>query len=86
MSFTPIHKHIEVEPIEEESVIAQNNTTFEEKGKILSFDEDECEYDWHVGDIVYFDAWLIAKYFDSEGKERYLVPEENIRAYEPISE
>lgn len=85
MSFFPIHKHVEVQPIEEDSIIAQNNTTFEEKGTVLSFDT-KCEYAWNVGDIVYFDAWLIAKYFDSEGKERYLVPEENIRAYESISE
>lgn len=87
MKFTPINRHIEVEPLEEGGVVATQNSVFEEKGKILAiahdiqfFSEDE------IGCIVFFDAYLVAKYKDSDGKERWLVPEENIRAYESVSE
>lgn len=83
--FTPHNKHIEVDPIEQDSVVASQNTTFEEKGRVLAA-ADDCEYNWEEGDIVYFDAWLVAKYVDKDGKERYLVPEDKVRAYEPISE
>lgn len=86
MIFTPLNKHIEVEPIEEQAVISAQNATFEEKGKILSFDEDDCEYSWEVGHIIYFDAWQVAKYMDSNGKERYLVPEAAVRACESPDE
>lgn len=85
MSFIPLNKHIEVQPIEEQSIIAQQNAPYEEKGKVLSWALD-CEYNWHEGTVVHFDSWLVARYTDSDGKERWLVPEENIRAYEPLPE
>jgi len=34
------------------------------------------------GDIVYFDSWMAAKFPDSEGKIRFLVQEEHVRAIE----
>lgn len=85
MKFTPINRHVEVEPIEENSVVATQSAVYEEKGKVLSC-ADDCDMAWDVGDIVYFDAWLVAKYKSSDEKERWLVPEENIRAYESVSE
>lgn len=87
MSFIPINQHLEVEPIEEQSFVASQNATFEEKGKVISIAGD-CGFfnEEEIGAIVYFDSWLVARYTDSAGKERWLVPEQNIRAYEPLPE
>lgn len=76
--FVPLNGHVEIEPIEQESVVYSQETNFEEKGKVLSTSF------WAVakGDIVYFDSWMAAKYPDSEGKVRYLVPGTAIRAKE----
>lgn len=81
MKFQPLNKHIEVEPIEEGGIISSQTSTYEEKGKVLSY-ADDCDYGWDAGDVVFFDAWMCAKYKDSAGRERWLVPEESIRAYE----
>ncbi len=84
--FTPINKHVEVEPIKEESITYTPGSNFEAKGKVISFDEDDCEREWGVGTVVFFDPWLVAKFTDSQGKERWLVPEDAIRAYESSEE
>lgn len=85
MNFTPVNKHIEIEPIEEKGHVFTQNNVYEEKGKVISC-ADDTELEWNAGEIVYFDSWLVAKYTDTNGKDRWLVPEENIRAYEQISE
>ncbi len=76
--FTPLNGHVEIEPIEQESVVYSNETNFEEKGKVLSTNFPQVS----IGDIVYFDSWMAAKYPDSENKVRYLVPGTAIRAKE----
>lgn len=76
--FIPLNGHVEIEPIEQESVVYSNETNFEEKGKVLSTDFWAVQ----IGDIVYFDSWMAAKYPDSENKVRYLVPGNAIRAKE----
>ncbi len=80
MKFIPMNDHIEVEPLNVESVVASQETSYEEKGRVLSLPRGGANV--LVGDIVYFDSWLIARYPDSEGKERYLVPFNAIRARE----
>jgi len=84
--FQPINKHVEVEPIEVQGFIASAGT-FEEKGKIISVAQDCTWFDGgDIGKVVYFDSWTAAKFPDADGKIRYLVQEENIRAYESLSE
>lgn len=87
MKFQPLNKHVEVEPIEQTSIIATQNSTFEEKGKVISIASEVTLV--AVGDVAFFDSWLVAKYSDANGNKRYLVPEEAIRAKEtdePLSE
>lgn len=80
MIFQPLNKHVEVKPINVAGVIATQGATFEEKGTVISIADGVTLVD--VGDIAYFDSWLCAKYVDEQGQDRYLVPEENIRAKE----
>lgn len=80
MKFQPLNKHVEVEPIEQTSIIATQNNTFEEKGKVISIADGVTLV--AVGDVAFFDSWLVAKYSDEQGNKRYLVPEEAIRAKE----
>lgn len=87
MVFQPLNKHVEVSPIEQTSIISSQSATFEEKGEVLTIAEGVTLV--KPGDIVFFDSWLVAAYTDSDGKKRWLVPEENIRAKEygePLSE
>lgn len=79
-TFKPLNKHVEVEPIEQTSIIATQSSTFEEKGRVLSIAEGVTLV--AVGDVAFFDSWLVAKYSDGNGNKRYLVPEEAIRAKE----
>ncbi len=78
--FTPLNAHVEIEPIAQESFMETSGHTFEEKGRVLSVGLSvTCV---QVGDIAYFDSYLCAKYPDSTGKVRYLVPDGAIRARE----
>ncbi len=81
--FTPYNQHLEVEPALPTGIIQTANTVYDESGKVLSIAED-CERKWEIGSTVFFDQWLVARFTDTEGKTRYLVPESAIRAYEPI--
>jgi co-chaperonin GroES (HSP10) len=89
----PINNHLIVEPVEHESFIASANGTFDEIGvvKALPPELDGFEYGSSttqdlpkrvdVGDKVYFDSWLAAKYPTGEGdKTFWLVNYEDIRA------
>lgn len=78
--FLPVNNHVEVKPLKFEKFIASADTTFEEKGEVMSVAKGMDTV--VVGDIVYFDSWQCAKYPDSEGNVRYLVKLEDIRAVE----
>lgn len=84
--FIPLNDHIEVEPINQESIVESQDTNFEEKGKIISMASSLSGWWPKVGDTVHFDSWLCAKYPDSNGKVRYLVPASAVRAYETESQ
>ncbi len=87
-TFTPINKHIQIEPLEEQSYVASSQMTYEEKGTVIAIADDwsrAIPNKWapfNVGDVVYFDSWVAAKYPDEGGNIRYLVPFDAIRAYE----
>ncbi len=77
----PINFHCEILPIAQDAFIGDQDTnTFEEKGTIISIADEVTKV--KVGQVCYFDSWLCTKYPDADGKLRYLIQEENIRAIE----
>lgn len=84
MSFTPINKHIEVEPIKQDGLTVSADHVYEEKGKVISIAEDLPDIPFSEGDVVYFDSWLCAKFPDESGTIHYLVEMSAIRAYESL--
>ena len=57
----PVNGHILIEPVKQEAFMSSAQQTYQEVGKVIS-------RDLHLtgvvepGDMVYFDAWLAAKY------------------------
>lgn len=80
MIFQPLNKHVEIKPIEIAGVMAVQSSIYEEKGEVISIADGVTAV--KVGDVAFFDSYLCAKYTDDQGKMRYLVPEESIRAKE----
>ena len=80
MIFQPLNLHIEVKPFKEETIIERRDHTYEERGEVLSIADGVTLV--AVGDVVFFDSWLVAQYQDSDGNKRFLVPQENVRAKE----
>lgn len=74
----PINNHVLIEPLKHESFISSQKGNYEEIGIVLDAGETELK----IGDKVYFDSWLIARYPDGKGGEIWLVKFEDIRAYE----
>lgn len=80
MIFQPKNKHVEVKPLETQSIISSKDVSYEEKGTVMSIADDVTKVT--VGVCAYFDSWQAAKFTDSNGETRWLVPEEAIRAIE----
>lgn len=87
MSFHPINGHVEVKPLKHESFISSQRESYEEIGEIVSMCNGlDTLYSFKVGDLVYFDSWLCAKYPKGDEEFHWLVKSEDIRAYESVSE
>lgn len=88
----PVNRHILIEPVIHEAFIASQNDTYEEIGTIIAVSSDlDGEDGWtpEVGEKVYFDAWLAAKYPKKDGKDGefyWLVKWEDVRAVEEAQE
>lgn len=96
----PINNHLIVEPLEHVSFVASSKETYDEIGVVTAvpawMEEDRegtalAEYvikpDIAVGDTVYFDGWLAAKYPTGEdNKVFWLVKYEDVRAVQKQSE
>jgi co-chaperonin GroES (HSP10) len=96
MKIQPINNHLIVEPVEHESFIASATGTFDEIGVVKALppelqdefgtgtsapDMKALQSVIEVGDKVYFDSWLAAKYPTGEkDKTFWLVNYEDIRA------
>lgn len=92
----PVNGHILIKPEKHESFMAQQQETYEEIGVVLALDENlkpmkgtyqgVMQYGdapLNVGDKVYFDAWLAAKFpSEKEGEHYWLVKWEDVRAVE----
>lgn len=95
----PLNKHVLIEPIEQESIIASATHIYEEMGIILEIAADLTRISGGVGvepvkfsplekgDKVFFDSWTAAKYPTGEDDKFYwLVPYESIRMVETKDE
>lgn len=82
---TPVNGHLVIEPVKAEGFMATANTTYEEIGVVVAVANDAGPVP--VGDKVYFDAWLAAKYHKEGGKPDefyWLVKWEDVRAIEHV--
>lgn len=88
----PVNGHLVIEPVAHETFISSQRETFEEKGLVLSIDPTFVEtlgkYDHFpkVGDVVFFDSWLAAKFPKGEDEYYWLVKYEDVRAFEHVEQ
>lgn len=78
----PLNNYVQIEPQTREDFISSADTTYNEVGIVLEVAEGVTRVT--KGDTVYFDSWMAAKFPAGEGKYYWLVPFENIKAYEQI--
>lgn len=81
MTFLPINGHVQIRPLKHETFISSGNDQYEEIGEVISLNFASIE-DIQVGDRVYFDSWMAAKYPDGNGDYYWLVEYQHIRAIE----
>lgn len=90
---TPVNKHLLIKPVEHTTFIATQSETYEEIGEVLEFDiniNGIQVYDGgttpqrgkvEIGDMIYFDAWLAAKFpGEKDGEYYWLVKWDDVRA------
>jgi len=94
----PVNGHILIEPIKHEEFIVTFNDKMQEIGTVIDYADDlvtaelgtGLEYTPVVkkGDVVYFDAWLAAKYPKEGSTDEYywLVKWDDVRAIHAKSE
>lgn len=80
----PVNKHLLIEPIKHEAFIASQHETFQEIGKVLDIAADIYpDTPIEVGDHVYFDSWLAARFPGPTDDSFYwLVKYEDVRGYD----
>lgn len=83
----PVNGHLLIEPVPHETFIASDKGTYEEIGVVValcdSVDDNAPAVDeLHVGDKVYFDSWMCAKYPKNDEEFYWLVPWSEVRAVE----
>lgn len=83
---TPVNGHLLIEPVVYEGFMLTDKEKYEEIGVVKAVPTDWYVSPNHVvnvGDKVYFDAWLAAKFpSDDKDKPYWLVKWEDIRAVE----
>lgn len=92
----PTNNHLLIDPVAHEGFMSSQRETYEEIGIVLAVpkwmanaDEDMVDADHFpkVGDKVYFDSWLAAKYpkeGDKPDEFYWLVKWDDIRAVEHV--
>jgi len=85
----PVNGHLLIEPVVHDSFIATQKETYEEIGIVVDMSPSGLEemdtYEApNIGDKVYFDSWLAAKYPKEGSTDEYfwLVKWEDVRAIE----
>ncbi len=92
MKISPVNNHVLIEPLKREDFIATSREVFSEIGVVIDFDGNLTDSQViHIGDKVFFDSWLAAK-FPKEGTTDefyWLIKWEDVRAVaydeQPIS-
>lgn len=88
---TPVNGHLLIEPLKSDGFISSSSDTFQEIGIVIDVDANGLAYGVNgtlklpvkVGDKVYFDAWLAAKFpKGNTGEFLWLVKWEDVRAIE----
>lgn len=84
----PVNGHLVIEPVVHEAFIASQRETYQEIGIVVAVASFPPTYTGdivHVGDKVYFDAWLAAKFpREKDGEFYWLVKCEDVRAVENV--
>ncbi len=93
----PVNNHLLIEPITQEFFIATDNTTYQEIGVVIAISDDLYSSvitnssggvtvgDFSpvkVGDKVYFDSWLAAKFPKNRDEFYWLIQWGDVRAIE----
>lgn len=85
----PLNNHLMIQPLETNSFIASDRTTYQEVGSVMALPHDfPEEHPLKLGSHVYFDSWL-AKKFPVKGetdKFVWFVEFKDLVAYEPLPE
>lgn len=82
----PVNGHLIVKPKANKTFLPTEKGTFQEIGEVVLVANLVSEVNTfgempEIGDEVYFDSWLSAKYPTGEGDEEfYLVPWKDVRA------
>lgn len=79
----PINGHILIDPVQYDSFIASDKGIYEEIGIVVDYDKmlkDIIEL--NIGDKVYFDSWMAAKYPKNNDEFYWLVKASEVRAVE----
>lgn len=76
----PLNNHLMIQPLETDSFMATQKTTYEEVGVVLEGPEDI------KGCHVYFDSWLAKKFPVTGQPDKFIwfVKYEDVVAYEPL--
>lgn len=89
MSIEPVNGHLLIEPLKHETFMASQRKTYEEVGIVISIPAPHYsgldKYDTtgaSVGDKVFFDSWLAAKYPKNDKEFYWLVKWSDVRAIE----
>lgn len=84
----PVNGHLVIEPVSHETFMASSQETYQEVGVVVAIDPSFVnalgQYDHFpkVGDKVFFDSWMAAKYPKNDKEYYWLVNWENVRAIE----
>lgn len=86
----PVNNHLLIKPVAHETFVATERDTYEEIGEVLAVPHEwvgigtsTMERPVNVGDRVYFDSWLAAKFpGETEGEHYWLIKWEHVRAIE----
>lgn len=83
----PVNGHLLIEPLVHEAFIATQKDTYEEIGTILAGSDAILRIlESNIGDKVYFDSWMAAKFPKNDTEHYWLVKLDDIRAVESVSE
>jgi hypothetical protein len=74
--------YLKIQPVEQDTCVASEKTTYEEVGKVVARDEKEC-VEIPIGSRVLFDSFMVKKYPAKEfGKYDWYVHKDEIVSYE----